>query len=102
MSRFVVYGLDGDPGVVVYGNCQNTVDMGPYLVTLVGEGNPCYVTTSLPSVIATADEIGANFNDAPLVSADYQTNRLMAAAQIADPVAMGATDDGTNKVWKVA
>lgn len=101
MSRYVVYGLDGDPEIPCIGVCQNSVDMGPYLVNLVGAGNPFYAFEALPTVVLAANSIGANFNSAPLCSSDYQTNRNAVISQYADPAPAGETDDGINLVWKV-
>lgn len=98
MSRYIVYGLDGDPGTPVVNICLNSTDMGPYVISVVGEGNPYWAFESLPSEILSADEIGADFNDAPLCSADQQTNRINVAALYADPPATG---EG-GKVWAVA
>lgn len=83
--RYVVYPLDGDPEAPVYAACLNSTDMGPYLVALVGAGNPCFVFASLPIEVLTADPLGANFNTGLLVSSDYQTNRNAAAAMLLDP-----------------
>lgn len=102
MSKLVVYGLDGDPELPCIGSCPNNTDMGPYIVNLVGAGNPFYAFESLPVAILGADTIGANFNSAPLASADYQTNRNTVAAQYLAPVPTGETNDSVNMVWKVA
>lgn len=99
MSRYIVYGLDGDPGTPCLATCQNTVDMGPYVLNVAGEGYPYFAFQSLPSAILLADVIGANFNTAPLASSDYQTNRNTVAAMYASPPPTGETDDGTNVVW---
>lgn len=101
MSVWTFYGLDGDPELPCYANCLSSTDLGPYLLNLVGEGNPCYVRDNFPSGLNVNLDIGANFNDGMVVSSDYQTNRLAAAAQIASPNPMGATDDGINVVWNV-
>lgn len=100
--KYVVYGLDGDPELPMLASCANNADMGPLLINIVGSGNPFYAFESIPVEIAMADELGANFNGAPLCSSDEQTNRLAVAAQYAAPVAIGAENNGTNKVWVVA
>lgn len=102
MAVWTFYPLDGDPEFPCVANCPGNTDLGPFLVNLVGIGNPCYLTTSIDPALATADELGANFNDGIIISSDFQTNRVNAAAQIANPVAMGADNNGTNRVWKVA
>lgn len=102
VSKYLVYGLDGDPELPCLAVAHNTVDMGPFVFSVVGEGNPYFAFDTLPMVILTADELGANFNTAPLASSDYQTNRVNVAAQYASPPPVGETDDGTNVVWKVA
>lgn len=99
MSRWFVYCLDGDPEMPCLGNCLNTTDMGPFLVNLVGEGNPYYAFETLPVEILTADAIAVNFNGAPLCSGDWQTNRIAVADQFANPVAAGVANDTVNKVW---
>jgi len=91
MTRYVVYPLDGDPELPVYATCQNSVDMGGYLVTTVGVGNPCFVFSELPIEVLTADPLEANFNTGYLVSADYQTNRNAAAAMLASPPETAST-----------
>jgi hypothetical protein len=102
MAKYIVYGLDGDPEMPMLCIAANNTDMGPFVLTLVENGNPYYAFESLPMEILMADAIGCNFNGAPLASTDYQSNRINVAAQYASPVAAGATDDGTNKVWVVA
>lgn len=102
MSKYVVYGLDGDPDIPCLASVHNSADMGPFILSVAGEGNPYFAFESLPSEILTADELGANFNTAPLASTDYQTNRNNVAAQYASPPPVGEADDGTNVVWKVA
>lgn len=97
--RYVVYPLDGDPGTPVYAACLNTTDMGPYLVSLVGAGNACFVFATLPNDLLTADALGANFNTGLVVSSDYQTNRVAAADMLESPPPVGTTNDGTNVVW---
>lgn len=99
MAKYIVYGLDGDPELPMLNICQNSTDMGPYLVNVVGVGYPFYAFETLPAEILGADSIGANFNDAPLCSSDYQTNRNTVAAQYADPVATGEENDSINMVW---
>ena len=103
MSKLVVYGLDGDPELPCIGSCPNNTDMGPYLVNLVGVGNPYFAFESLPSQILTADSIGANFNTGVLCSADYQTNRNNVVAQFASPAETATTpqdpDTTTAVVW---
>lgn len=100
MSYRLLYLLDGEPGMPVIGSIPNNSDLGPVIATTVGEGNPWYVWAdpNLPSDILTADEIGANFNSAPLASSDYQANRTAATAMLADPPLPG--EGGV--VWKVA
>lgn len=99
MSKWVVYCLDGDPELPCLANCLNTTDMGPYLINLVGAGNPYWPLETLPTEILTADAIGVSFNGAPLCSEDWQTNRNNVAAQYANPPPVGVDNDGTNKVW---
>jgi len=102
MSRYVVYGLDGDPGLPVIAVCPNNTDMGPYIVSVVGVDFPFYAFESLPAPILLANEVGADFNDAPLCSADYQTNRNAVTAMYGDPP-VAAENPGTGVVvWKVA
>jgi hypothetical protein len=101
MSKYIVYGLDGDPGTVVMGVCPNNTDMGPFLVSLVGADYPFFAFESLPSAILLADEIGADFNTAPLCSSDYQTNRNSVTALYASPPQVGEIEGGGNVVWVV-
>jgi hypothetical protein len=54
-------------------------------VSLVGVGNPCFVFATLPTEVLLADPLAANFNTGLLVSSDYQTNRLAAAAMLESP-----------------
>lgn len=91
MSIRLLYLLDGEPGVPVIGSVPNNTDLGPLIATTVGVGNPWYVWAdpNLSNDILTADEIGADFNEAPLASADYQTNRAAAAALIETPPLTG-------------
>lgn len=91
MAIRLLYLLDGEPGVPVIGNMPNNTDLGPIIATTVGAGNPFYVwqDPNLPTEILVADEIGADFNTAAIASADYQTNRVNAAAMFADPPATG-------------
>ncbi len=100
--KYVVYGLDGDPEVPMLAVCANSADMGPLLVSIVGDGNPFYAFESIPVEIAMADELGADFNGAPLCSSNHQTNRNRVADQFANPVPIGENNDGINKVWVVA
>lgn len=102
MSKYVVYGLDGDPEIPCLASVHNSADMGPFILTLVGAGNPYFPFEALPTEILTADELGANFNTAPLASSDYQTNRNNVAAQYANPPPTGEFNDSVNVVWKVA
>lgn len=107
MPKYIVSPLDGDtdfPIITVFGSWQ---DIGPAITTAIGAGNPFYGFTSLPMALLTADELGANFTGAPLAAdpADpnyAQTNRDAFDAQVANPVPTGETNDGINKVWKVA
>jgi hypothetical protein len=91
LARYVVYGLDGNSAEPVYGTCLNTTDMGPYIVNLVGVGNPYFAFETLPTEILAADSLGANFNTGVLCSSDYQTNRNNVAAQYADPPEVSTT-----------
>jgi hypothetical protein len=102
MAKYIIYGLDGDPGFPCLNSCLNSTDMGPYVLNVVGAGNPFYAFESLPAEVLTADEFGADFNGAPLASTDWQTNRNLVAAQFANPVKAGAENNGENKVWKVS
>jgi hypothetical protein len=106
MSRYVVYPLDGNPLEPALGTCLNHTDMGSYLVSLVGVGNPCFVFATLPVEVLTADPLAANFNTGLLVSSDYQTNRLAAAAMLESPpeVATTAQDPETTTAvcWPAA
>ena len=99
MARYIVYGLDGDPEFPCLNVCLNSTDMGPYVINVVGVGNPFMAFEALPTEILTADAIGANFNGSPLASADWQTNRLTVAALYADPPVVGVEDDSVNRVW---
>lgn len=101
MAVWAFYGLDGDPELPCYANCPSSTDLGPYLVNLVGVGNPCYVRSDFPSGLDPAGDLGANFNDGIVISADFQTNRINAATQIASPNPIGANNDGVNVVWNV-
>jgi len=96
----ILYGLDADPGTPVIAAVPNSTDLGPQIASLVGDGNPYWIWSDpdLPTEIMTADEIGADFNEAPLASDDWQTNRIRANAVLADPPATG---EG-GKVWAVA
>ncbi len=104
--RYVVYPLDGDPELPVYAACLNNTDMGPYLTNIVPPGNPCFVFATLPSEILTADGLGANFNTGLIVSSDYQTNRLAAAAMLESPPEVATTpqdpETTTAVVWPAA
>lgn len=102
MSRYVVYPLDGDPETPVYATCLNSTDMGPYLVSLVGVGNPCFVFATLPTEVLLADPLAANFNTGLLVSADYQTNRLAAAAMLESPPEVATTPQDPETTTAVA
>lgn len=103
MAIWTVYPLDGDPELPVYANCLSSTDMGPYLVNLVGVGNPCFVFETLPSEVLLADPLAANFNTGLIVSSDYQTNRLAAAAMFASPPEVATTpqdpETTTAVVW---
>lgn len=104
--RYVVYPLDGDPETPVYAASLNSTDMGPYLVSLCGAGNPCFVFAALPTEVLTADGLGANFNTGLIVSSDYQTNRLAAAAMLESPPEVATTEQdpetSTAVVWPSA
>jgi hypothetical protein len=102
MSKYIVYGLDGDPELPCINSAHNSADMGPLVLTVVGAGNPYFSFETMDMAVLTADEIGANFNTAPLASTDYQTNRNNVDAMWADPPPTGEEDDGINVVWKVA
>lgn len=102
MSRYIVYGLDGDPEVPCLAVCQNHVDMGPYVLSVVGQGNPYFAFQTLPSPILLADEIGADFNTGALASSDYQTNRIAVEAMYADPPVTAENPGDGVVVWKVA
>lgn len=102
MSRYIVYGLDGDPELPCLASMHSSADLGPAILTLVGADNPYFAFETLISAILTADELGANFNTAPLASSDYQTNRNNVAYMFANPPITGETDDGINVVWRVA
>jgi hypothetical protein len=97
--KYIVFGLDGDPASPCYAAAHNTVDMGSWTVTTVGENNPYFAFETLPMPILMADVLGANFNTAPLASADYQTNRVNVAAMYANPPTTGEANDGINVVW---
>jgi len=99
MSRFVVFGLDGDPQLPFYASVHFSADMGPQILTLVGAGFPYFYFETLPMEVLLAEPLGANFNTAPLASADYQTNRNNVAAMIANPPPTGIENDGINVVW---
>lgn len=102
VSKYIVYGLDGDPELPCLAVAHNTVDMGPFVLSVVGEDFPYFAYETLPMAILVADELGANFNSAPLASANYQTNRNNVAAMYADPPPAGEENDGTNVVWVAA
>jgi hypothetical protein len=106
MAYWTVYGLDGDPELPCIGNCPSSTDMGSFLVNLVGAGNPCFVFTTLPTEILTADPIAANFNTGMIVSSDYQTNRLAVAAMLESPPEVATTpqdpETTTAVVWPSA
>jgi len=102
MSKYLVCGLDGDPSMPMLTVAFYTVDMGPFILTAVGEGNPYFVFSSLPMELLMAEELGANFNTAQIASSNYQTNRINANAMYANPPTVGADNDGINVVWKVA
>ena len=102
MSKYLVCGLDGDPSVPILTVAHYTVDMGPFVLSAVGAGNPYFVFATFPMDLLLADELGANFNTAPLASTDYQTNRTNANAMYATPPIVGPVNDGINVVWKVA
>ncbi len=102
MAKYIVYGLDGDPELPMLNVCNNSTDMGPYVVSVVGVGNPYYAFESLPIAILAADEIGADFNEGMLASADYQTNRNNVAAMYASPPLVDENPGTGVMVWKVA
>lgn len=102
MAQYIVYCLDGDPELPALSVTPNATDMGPMVLSVVGAGNPFYAFQSLPMPILVADEIGVDFNGAPLASLDHQTNRVAVAGMYATPPATGEANDGTNKVWVVA
>ena len=103
LARYVVYGLDGDSELPCLATCPNSTDMGPYIVSLVGVGNPYFAFETLPTEILAADSLGANFNTGALCSADYQTNRNNVAAQYASPPEVATTpqdpETTTAVVW---
>ncbi len=101
MAIWTFYGLDGDPELPCYANCPSSTDLGSFLVNLVGVGNPCYVRSDFPLGLDPAGDLGANFNAGIVISSDYQTNRINAAAQIANPNPIGADNDGINVVWNL-
>ncbi len=102
MAKYIVYLLDGDPELPCINSAHNTADMGPLVLTVVGQNNPYFAFEVLPHAILTADAIGVNFNSAPLASSDYQTNRNNVASMFSNPPVTGEENDGTNVVWKVA
>lgn len=87
MAQYIVCPLDGDTETPVLFTMPNGVDMGPAIVTTVGEGYPYWAfgAGQLPTAILVADVIGADFSTAPLASADYQTNRVNYAALVLSP-----------------
>lgn len=102
MARYIVYGLDGDPEIPCINSVHYTADMGPLVLSVVGDGYPYFAFETLISAILTANEIGVNFNSAPLASSDYQTNRNNVAAMFNMPPVTGETNNGSNCVWKVS
>lgn len=112
MNSFIVYPLDGDTSVPVLCSVAEGTDMGTFVTSLVGAGNPYYAFETLPSSITTADELGADFTGAPIAAtppggdwadaAFLQANRNNVLAQYANPVSVGSTNNGTNKVWRVS
>lgn len=102
MARYIVYGLDGDPELPCINSVHFSADMGPMVSSVVGDGNPYFAFETMPNAILTADEIGVNFNSAPLASSNYQTNRNAVIDMFASPPTTGATNDGTNVVWVVS
>ncbi len=102
MAKYIVYLLDGDPELPCINSAHSSAEMGPLVLTVVGEGNPYFAFETLPYAILTADAIGVNFNSAPLASADYQTNRNNVSSMFATPPVTGEDNDGNNVVWKVA
>lgn len=106
MAYWTVYGLDGDPELPCIGNCPSSTDMGPFLVNLVGAGNPFFTFLTLPTEVLTADSIGANFNTGTLCSSDFQTNRNAVAAMLLSPPEAATTpqdpETTTAVVWPAA
>jgi len=102
MSRYLVVPLDGDPDMPVLFVCPNNTDMGPYVLSCAGEGNPVMAFESLPSAILLADEIGADFNFGFLASTDYQSNRNAVTAMYGSPPLAQADPDTGVAVWKIA
>ena len=87
MAKYIVCPLDGDTETPVLFTMPNNVDMGPAIVTTVGAGNPYWAfgPGQLPTAILVADVLGADFSEAPLANADYQTNRNNYAGLVASP-----------------
>lgn len=121
MPKYIISPLDGDVNFPILTVFSSTQDMGHAITTAIGPNQPYFGFTSLPTVLLLADGLGADFEDAPLsadpddpkfnpADPDYNpavptyahANRDTFAAQAASPVAVGETNDGINKVWKVA
>jgi len=102
MSKYLVCPLDGDPDTPYLTVTPNSTNLGQLCITVAGIGNPFYAFSSLPSVLLLADEIGANFDEAIICSDNVGDNSSAITAMLNDPPATGETNDGTNKVWKVA
>jgi hypothetical protein len=99
--KWVVAPLDGDTSTPYLTAVASSADLGTMLLTIANVGDPFWVFASLPSAILDANDIGANFTNAPLVNSDAQTNRNNVAGLLASPPPTGATNDGTNVCWAV-
>jgi len=99
--KWVVAPLDSDVNTPYLVACASNADLGTMLLTIGNEGEPFWAFTSLPTSILLANDIGAKWDGAPLISSDAQTNRNNVAGLFASPPPTGDTNDGTNVVWPV-
>lgn len=103
MGKYVVYGLDGDPGVPVLAFVPTSSPLGSSIIVIVGVGNPYWAYLSLSSTITGANDIGADWTGAPVCDSDSTVNDANLADQYANPAATFSAppDPIVAGVWKV-
>lgn len=103
MAKYIVYDIDDDgTPITCLNSAINTVNMGQYVISVVGVGNPYWTFETLPSAILLADQIGADYTGASICSSNTAENWDNVRDQWASPAPTGSANNGTNKVWVVA